>query len=222
MIDPPRVHRHHAQDAGTSPRAHALEVDGAGARDRVRGEAAYGGEAATDVDRLPEPGPSPVVLRPVEPPELPASAWITGAKPRRPRTRLSISLTVAAVVIGGLVVFGIAGQYLGLFQPRGQVLFGTSLGPDLCSVGGETRTVTSSDPVFFAAVLRHRLGGDGAVRLTVTRDGEPFFDNRDPPNGTEFDCYGSREAVGPLEPGVYVFEVTHEDEVEAAGSLTVT
>ena len=125
-------------------------------------------------------------------------------------------------MIGVLVVLGIAGMYLGLFQPRGQVLFGTAAGPNLCSVGGETRTIVAGDPVFFAAVLRNRLSGDAEVRLTVTRDGEPFFDNTDPPDGTEFECYGSRESIGPLEPGVYLFEVTHDDAVEASGTLTIT
>jgi hypothetical protein len=133
-----------------------------------------------------------------------------------------MTITVGAVVVGILVVLGIAGLYLGIFQPRGQVLFGTSIGPNLCSVDGETRTVSPEDPVFFAAVLKHRLGGDAEVRLMVTRDGEPFFDTTDPANGTEFECYGSRESVGPLEPGEYVFEVTHGGEVEASGTLTVS
>ena len=82
--------------------------------------------------------------------------------------------------------------------------------------------MSAGDPVFFAAVLKQRLGGDAEVRLIVTRDGEPFFDSTDPPNGSEFECYGSRESIGPLEAGVYVFEVTHEGEVEASGTLTVT
>ena len=147
-----------------------------------------------------------------------ASGWITDPTPPRRRSRLSTAITVVAVVIGVLVVLGIAGMYLGLFQPRGQVLFGTAAGPNLCSVGGETRTIEAGDPVFFAAVLRNRLSGDAEVRLTVTRDGEPFFDNTDPPDGNEFECYGSRESIGPLEPGAYQFEVTHDGAVEASGT----
>jgi len=195
---------------------------------------ASGGPAGLEVQspaapRSPDHAPpAPTILEPSRPAvpldagAAPSSGWITNPAPRRHRSRLSIVLTIAAVAIGGLVVLGIAGMYLGLFQPRGQVLFGTALGPNLCSVGGETRTIEAGDPVFFAAVLRNRMAGDVEVRLTVTRDGEPFFDNTDPPDGTEFECYGSRESIGPLEPGVYVFEVTNGDAVEASGTLTIT
>lgn len=172
--------------------------------------------------------PDPSAIRPTlaAPPPDPVSGstsgWITNPAPSRRRSRLSTTVTIAAVVLGLLVVLGIAGLYVGFFQPRGQVLFGTSLGPNLCSVGGETRTIEAGDPVFFAAVLRNRLAGDAEVRLTVTRDGEPFFDNTDPPDGTEFECYGSRNSIGPLESGVYQFEVTHDGAVEASGTLTIT
>jgi hypothetical protein len=172
--------------------------------------------------------PDPAAIRPTAaaPPPDPSSGstsgWITRPAPPRRRSRLSTAVTIAAVVVGVFVILGIAGMYLGFFQPRGQVLFGTALGPNLCSVGGETRTIEADDPIFFAAVLRNRLTGDAEVRLTVTRDGEPFFDNTDPPNGTEFECYGSRESIGPLEPGVYQFDVTHDGSLEASGTLTIT
>ncbi len=162
------------------------------------------------------------VVAPIEPGQVPTSAWITTAPPRRGRSFLSTLATIGAVVIGLAVIAAIVGLNLRFFQPRGQVLFGTSLGSDLCSVGGETRTLTTTDPVYFAAVLKNRLGGDQSIRLTVTRNAEPFFENVDPANGTEFECYGSRESVGPLEAGVYVFEVTHGGEIEASGTLTVT
>lgn len=174
-----------------------------------------------DEAQAPEQIPAEAVVRPPDPPEVPTSAWIANPPPKR-RSALSTVVTIGAIVVAVLVVVGVVGMNLRLFQPRGQILFGTSLGPNLCTVGGETRTLTADDPVFFAAVLKNRLGGDESIRLTVTRDGQPFFDNADPADGTEFECYGSRESIGPLERGVYVFEVTHGGEVEASGTLTVT
>jgi len=162
------------------------------------------------------------VVAPIDPGHAATSGWISTAPPRRGRTFLSTLVTIGAVVIGLAVIAAIVGLNLRFFRPYGQVLFGTALGSDLCSVGGETRTMAATDPVFFAAVLKNRLGGDQSIRLTMTRDGETFFESVDPANGTEFECYGSRESVGPLEAGVYVFEVTRDGAVEATGTLTVT
>ena len=159
----------------------------------------------------------------VDPAAVPSSAWISTPPPRQGRSLLSTVVTIGAVLIGLAVIAAIVGLSLGLFRPQGgQVLFGTAAGPNLCSVAGETRTVTTTDPVFFAAILRNRMAGTEAITLTVTRDGQPFFDNDEPADGTEFECYGSRESIGPLEPGVYVFTITHNAAVEATGPLTVT
>jgi len=157
------------------------------------------------------------------PSAAPSSAWIAAATPQQGRSMVSTLVTIGAVVIGLGVVVAILGLNAGFFRPSGgHVLFGTAPGPNLCSVGGETRTAGSSDPVFFAAILRHRMAGTDAITLTITRDGQPFFDNEEPADGTEFECYGSRESIGPLEPGIYVFTVTRGSDVEATGTLTVT
>ena len=158
---------------------------------------------------------------PASPAEVPSSAWISTPPPRQGRSLLSTIVTIGAVLIGLVVLAVVIGINSGLLQPRGYVVFGTSAGKDLCSVGDEVRSVTSSTPVYFAAVLRHQLGADASVRLRVTRDGQAFSDVVDPPDGREFDCYGSREPYGLLEPGVYIFEISHEGEVEATGTLTV-
>lgn len=152
---------------------------------------------------------------------VPTSAWIAPVPPRR-RSVWSTLATLGAVVIGLAVIAAIIGLNLRIFLPRGQILFGTAPGGDLCSVGAEARSVRSADPVYFAAVLRDRMPGTASIRLVVTRDGQPYFDHVEPADGTEFECYGSRESIGPLEPGVYVFEVTHDGTVEASGTLTVT
>ena len=177
---------------------------------------------ATGSER-PQTGMLPgAVVPPVEPGQVPTSAWITSDPPRPGRSIFSRVVTVVLIAIGLAVVAAIVGLNLQLFQPRGHVLFGTASGPDLCSVGGETRSVTSADPIYFAAILNNPVEGDQAIRLTITRDGVPVFDHTDPPIGTAFQCYGSREPYGPYEPGTYVFEVTQDGEVEATGTLTVT
>jgi hypothetical protein len=163
------------------------------------------------------------VMPPLDPADVPTSAWITTAPnvvtPRQARSGL---LTIAAAVIGVLVVAFVIAALLGLLpSDKGKILFGTAAGGDLCSVNSETTTVKTTDPIFFAAVLKHHMDGNQAITLHITKDGKDFVNYDEPADGTEFDCYGNRESLGSLDPGLYQFEVVHKDDVEASGDLTV-
>jgi len=103
----------------------------------------------------------------------------------------------------------------------GAAFAGTAAGTALCSVSNETTTVKSTDPVFFTAVLKHRMNGDQTITLHVTKDGEEFVSLTESPAGTPFDCYTSHESMGNLEAGSYVFEIIHNKDIEATGNLTV-
>lgn len=198
------------------------DADDLGGPDEPAGPNEPDGPGLPPAGTLPDGALPDASAPPVDPAAIPSSAWISSPPPPRGRSLLSTIATIGAVLIGLVVIAAVIGLNSGYFLPRGQILFGTAAGADLCSVSGETRTVTRTDPVFFAAILKHRMAGSEAIRLTVTRDGLPFFDNEEPADGTEFECYGSRESIGPLEHGVYVFTITHNDDVEATGTLTVT
>ena len=179
----------------------------------------------------PEPLPSaPVFVPPMtaggailpsaDPSTLPTSAWVGTMAPAAPKRRglLPTIITVVAVIIG-LVVIAVI-----VFGPsnRGQIIFGTAKGGDLCSVGNQTTTVNSGDPIYFTAILKDRMAGDQAVSLSITRDGEAPVTLPQPANGSEFDCLaGDPTILGTLDPGVYHFVLTHNTDIEASGDLTV-
>jgi len=180
-------------------------------------------------DEAPAWVPPPVgmapdgTMPPPNPPEMPTSAWITTPVPAPPARRSSRGILGA--IVGGIVVLVVIGfvaaNQLGLIGDKGKILFGTAAGKDLCSVGNQTQTVTTTDPVFFAAVLKHHQGGDQAITFHITKDGADFVTHEEPADGQEFDCYGNRESLGALDAGSYVFEVLHNGEIEATGKLTV-
>lgn len=131
---------------------------------------------------------------------------------------LRVLVSVVVVLVVGYLVAGALGI---LPSDKGKILFETARGNDLCSVAGRTDTATTTDPIFFAAVLNHHLDAGQAITLHITRDGEEFVEYEEAANGPAFDCYGSQESLGTLDAGSYVFEVIHNGEIEATGSLTV-
>jgi len=160
------------------------------------------------------------VLPSADPSTLPTSAWVGTMVPAAPRRRriLPTIVTVVAVIIGlaliGVIVFGPSN--------RGQIIFGTTKGDDLCSVGSQTNTVNSGDPIYFTAILKDRMAGDQTVTLSITEDGQAPVTLPQPPNGSEFDCLaGDPSILGTLDPGVYHFVLTHNSDIEASGDLTV-
>jgi hypothetical protein len=156
-------------------------------------------------------------MPPPDPAEVPTSAWITTAPGAT--TRAAGGRSILGII--GAVI-GILAGALGLLpSDKGKVLFGTAAGKDLCSVSNETTTVRTTDPIFFSAVLKHHMDGQQVITFHVTRDGAEFLSHEEPADGTEFDCYGNRESLGALMVGSYVFEVLHEGEVEATGTLVV-
>jgi hypothetical protein len=167
----------------------------------------------------PAPAPSP------DPSAVPTSAWV-GTAAVAPTKRRS---PLGAIVSGILVVFAIAavgyvlGSAIGLIpNNKGQILFGTSAGGDLCSIGNETKVVGAGDPVYFTAILKHHMDGDQAVRLHVTKDGAEFGSLDEPADGTAFDCLaGKPDVLGSLDPGLYHFDLFHNTDVESTGDLTV-
>jgi hypothetical protein len=163
------------------------------------------------------------VMPPPNPADAPSSAWITTA-PQAP-VRRGIGSRIGAI-IGGVVVVLIVGLVVAgaldlLPSDKGKVLFGTAAGSDLCGVTNAATTIKTTDPVFFAAVLRHHMDGAQAINLKITKDGQAFVDHDEPADGTSFDCYGTKESLGPFDAGTYVFTVTHNAEVEATGTLVV-
>ena len=176
----------------------------------------------------PEYVPAPIgmlpgtIVPPMDPSEVATSAWITTAPPRRGRSLVSILVTIGAVAIGLAVLAVLVGMNLNLFSPRGEVVFRTTASDDVCSTRDRTASITTKDTIYYAAYLRDRVGPTETVSLRVTRDGQEVTTEDLPPNGTEFDCFGLTEPMGPFQPGVYVFEVLRNGKVEASGTLTVT
>jgi hypothetical protein len=183
-------------------------------------EQLYGAPTYVPLPGGMSPGP---VMPPTNPADVPSSAWITtgpqAAAPPRPRNRL---VNIVGGVIGLLIVLGVVAGVLGLLpSDKGKILFGTAAGKDLCSVSNQSTTVKTTDPIFFAAILKHHMDGAQAIVFHITRDGAEFISHDEPADGTEFDCYGNRESLGALEPGTYVFQVIHKGDIEATGTLIV-
>ena len=163
------------------------------------------------------------VMPPLDPADVPTSAWITSASSVvTPRPARSGLLTIVGAVVAILVVVFVLGAFAGVLpSDKGKILFGTAAGRDLCSVSNETTSVKTTDPIFFAAILKHHMDGNQAITLHITRDGKDFVNYDEPADGTEFDCYGNRDSLGSLDAGLYRFEVVHKDTIEASGDLTV-
>jgi hypothetical protein len=188
----------------------------------TRDDAAGAPEVATDGGEVDGPATTgtPGWMTPGDTDRVPPSQWIVTPPQAAPR-RTGL-LAVGAAVVGILVAGALLVGALGLLpNDKGRILFGTAAGRDLCSVGRQTDTVTTADPVYFAAVLKHQLGGDQAITFRITKDGTEFVTHPEPADGKAFDCYGSQEPLGTLPAGSYVFEVIHGDEVDATGRLTV-
>ncbi len=125
-------------------------------------------------------------------------------------------------IIGIALIAIVAGVLLGVLpSDKGKILFGTAAGSNLCSVGNQTTSVSPTDPIYFAAILKHHMDGNQAITFHVTKDGAEFVTHEEPADGTSFDCYGNKESLGSLDVGTYVFEVLHDGTQEAVGTLTV-
>lgn len=164
------------------------------------------------------------IMPPPDPAEVSTSAWITTApQTTAPRSGISSRLIgIVGALVGIVLVGAIVAGVLGLFpSDKGKVLFGTAAGKDLCSVANPATTVKTTDPVFFAAILKHKMDGQQVITFHITKNGADFVSHDEPADGTSFDCYGNRDSLGALEAGKYVFEVIHKGEIEATGTLTV-
>jgi hypothetical protein len=164
------------------------------------------------------------VMPPQNPADVPSSAWITTA-PQAPAKR-GIGANLGGIIgaIVGIVIVGlVVANALDLLPSnKGKILFGTAAGSDLCSVNNETKTIKTTDPVFFAAVLKHHMDGAQAITFKIVKDGKEFVSHDEPADGTSFDCYGNRDSLGTLEAGTYTFQVLHKTDVEATGTLVVS
>ena len=164
------------------------------------------------------------ILPPLNSGEESSSAWITTAPQTAPQAggiRGGIGSIIGAIVlivVVGAVVAGILGL---LPSDKGKVLLGTAAGSDLCSVANQATTMKPTDPIFFAAILKHHMDGAQAITFKITKDGADFVDHDEPADGTSFDCYGNKESLGTLETGSYVFSVVHNGDIEATGALIV-
>ena len=163
-----------------------------------------------------------------DPSEVPSSAWITTAPTVQTGRATSSSGTrnLVATIVGVVAVL-VIGYFAVQLLPsdKGKVLFGTTPGADLCSVGNQTTTVKTTDDLFFAAVLKDHMDGDQAITLRITKNGADFINYNEPADGTAFDCYGNRTSLaelGPFEAGQYHFEITNNGKIEAVGDLTIT
>ena len=163
------------------------------------------------------------VVPPPNPADVPSSAWITTAPQAPPKRGIGANLGAIIGGIVGIVIIGaILAGALGLLpSDKGKILFGTAAGSDLCSVSNQTTNIKSTDPVFFAAVLKHHMDGAQAITFKITKDGKDFVSHDEPADGTSFDCYGNRESLGTFEAGTYVFTVIHNADTEATGTLVV-
>lgn len=164
------------------------------------------------------------VMPPADPADVPTSAWITTAPQTAPKAGMRSTIGTIVVAVVGLLVVGVVAAGILGFLPsdKGKILFGTAAGTDLCSVGNQATMVKSTDPIFFAAVLKHHMDGAQAITFKIEKDGKELVNHPEPADGTSFDCYGSRDSIGSLEPGSYVFTVVHNADVEATGNLTVS
>lgn len=155
----------------------------------------------------------------------PPPGWVPAPAPA-PRSNRRRNLLLAAGVVVALLVIGAATGSINFTvsvgrQP-GTIVFGTTAGTDLCSVGEESDTIKAGTPVYFGARLLHKLAGTETIHLTITRDGKPVFQHDETGQGEDFDCYGSQKALGTLDPGTYVFTITHNADTEATGTLKVS
>jgi len=88
-------------------------------------------------------------------------------------------------------------------EHRGEVLFGTRQGSDLCHVEGRQTIFERSDPIYYAAVMRETLPRGARLVLELDVDGVtvgPFPVEVDPP----LDCIGTARSIAPLGSGTYV------------------
>jgi hypothetical protein len=102
----------------------------------------------------------------------------------------------------------------------GQIIFGTGVGADSCSVANPTTVLSSSAPYYFAARLTDHQDGSLTIDLQIAKDGAPFSDLPQPPGGQPFDCVANTKSLGTLPAGAYRFQVVQGSTLEAAGSVT--
>jgi hypothetical protein len=135
---------------------------------------------------------------------------------------LAIVATVVVVGTGVLAATALGG---GGFAHRGEVLFGSGRTGDVCSLAGQATVFGPSDPIFIVAVMRETV--QPGSHVVYEADGpnnkvEPIPVTVQPP----FDCLGTSQSIGPLDPGTYVFRYRYEGQPGAAdlasGSFTIT
>ena len=85
----------------------------------------------------------------------------------------------------------------------------------------QTASIATTDPLFWAAVLKDQVNGQQDAGLHVTKDGGTFYDQSLPADGTAYDCFGNTDAIKDLDPGAYTFQVLLDGAVQATGDLTV-
>jgi len=140
-------------------------------------------------------------------------------------TLIALAATLLTVVLiaasGVMAVLVTGGDEL---AHRGEVLFGSNAGTDVCTVMGQASEFGPTDSVFLAAVMREKVETGARVVYEVeTQDGTsgPYPVTARPP----FDCLGSTDALDPLEPGTYVVRYRYDAQPDApdlaSGTLTI-
>jgi len=169
----------------------------------------------------PPPPPAPYGAPPA-PYGAPPPAW--GAPAPTTAAKGGIGKRLIGIVIAVVVVLGI-GAVASVVMPgnSGQVMFSKgsyALGTNTCKFDNPVTELTASDPIYMIARLRDDLQPTDQITLTVTKDGQAYFNNTIPA-GKKFNCYVEEAAVGPLPAGVYRFTLSVGGKTEAEGTLTV-
>ncbi|MEA2605817.1 MAG: hypothetical protein QOI00_574 [Chloroflexota bacterium] len=132
---------------------------------------------------------------------------------------------VTSVVIVGISALIATALGVGGVAHRGDVLFGSGVTADVCSPAGQATVFGQSDPIFVAAVMRETVQPGSQVVFEIDAPSDkvgPLPVTVQPP----FDCLGSKESIGPLEPGTYIVRYRYDGQSGTAelayGTFTIT
>jgi hypothetical protein len=131
---------------------------------------------------------------------------------------IAIVFTVAIVGLGVAVSTVATGSEA---ADRGHVLFGTAAGTDVCSPRGQTNVFGPADPIFLAAIMRETVQPGSHVVYEIDGPGAtagPFPVTLTPP----YDCLGTKQPIGPLDPGTYVIRYRYDLQPATAELATGT
>ena len=149
---------------------------------------------------------------------MPAAGWAPPpVKSGGRRKWLVVGVVVAIVVIIGAVVVA------NLRTGAGNVYFSKTAydqSSTVCSFDAPITTASTGDSVYMIANLNDNLQAQDAYTIEVTKDGVSYLTSPLTAD-KEFNCYIEKSAVGPLPAGVWKFTITHNNKVEAEGTLTV-